>query len=93
MNGLARAFLADIGFQLELLGAVLVRLRQSWHRRGLIADQLYQAGIRVVHVVLLVGLFIGMIVSLQTGIELAKIGPQFLPFCNREYLNGCIRSV
>ena len=39
-------------------------------------EQLYQAGLRVTHVVLLVGLFIGMIVSLQTGLELARFGQQ-----------------
>jgi phospholipid/cholesterol/gamma-HCH transport system permease protein len=33
-------------------------------------------GLHVVHVVLVVGLFMGMIVSLQTGIELARIGQQ-----------------
>jgi phospholipid/cholesterol/gamma-HCH transport system permease protein len=70
------AFLRDVGSQLELLGSVVLRLRSVVQRRTLIADQLYQAGIRVVHVVLLVGLFIGMIVSLQTGLELARFGQQ-----------------
>lgn len=69
-------FLADVGYQIELLGAATLRLVQAWRRRTLIADQLFQAGIRVVHVVLLVGLFIGMIVSLQTGLELSRFGQQ-----------------
>jgi phospholipid/cholesterol/gamma-HCH transport system permease protein len=38
--------------------------------------QLYAAGIANLHVVLLVGLFIGMILCLQTGIELARFGQQ-----------------
>jgi len=71
-----RAFLRDVGSQLELLGGVVLRLGSVVRRRALIADQLYQAGIRVVHVVLLVGLFIGMIVSLQTGMELSRFGQQ-----------------
>ena len=71
-----RAFLRDVGSQLELLGGVVLRLGSVVRRRALIADQLYQAGIRVVHVVLLVGLFIGMIVSLQTGLELSRFGQQ-----------------
>jgi phospholipid/cholesterol/gamma-HCH transport system permease protein len=63
-------FVRDVGAQLELLAAVVARLPAIMRRRTLVAEQLYQAGIRVVHVVLLVGLFIGMIVSLQTGLEL-----------------------
>jgi phospholipid/cholesterol/gamma-HCH transport system permease protein len=39
-------------------------------------DQLFTSGIMNVHVVLLVGLFVGMILSLQMGIELARYGQQ-----------------
>jgi phospholipid/cholesterol/gamma-HCH transport system permease protein len=66
----------DVGFQLELLGQVVLRLGSVVHRRDLVADQMHQAGIKVVHVVLLVGLFIGMIVALQTGLELSRFGQQ-----------------
>jgi phospholipid/cholesterol/gamma-HCH transport system permease protein len=76
MRRLAYEFLLDLGFQLQLLGQVAARLPNALQRRELIADQLFQAGIRVVHVVLLVGLFIGMIVSLQTGLELSRFGQQ-----------------
>lgn len=76
MRKLAYEFLLDLGFQLQLLGQVAARLPLAMRRRALIADQLFQAGIRVVHVVLLVGLFIGMIVSLQTGLELSRFGQQ-----------------
>ena len=69
-------FLSDLGSQLELGVQVVRRLPSVVRRRGLIADQLYQAGLKVVHVVLLVGLFIGMIVALQTGLELSRFGQQ-----------------
>lgn len=65
-----------LGFQLELLGQVATRLHHVPARWRWIAEQLFQSALQTVHVVLLVGLFIGMIVSLQTGIELARIGQQ-----------------
>lgn len=64
------------GFRLELAGQVALRLHHLNKRRKWILDQLYQSGIQTLHVVLLVGVFIGMIVSLQTGIELSRIGQQ-----------------
>ncbi len=79
MTTIARGFLRfceGIGFQLEMLAQVIVRLGSTFARRRSIAEHIYQSGIQGVHVVLLVGLFIGMIVSLQTGIELARIGQQ-----------------
>lgn len=42
----------------------------------MIADQMAGATRDVFHVVLLVGVFIGMIVALQTGIELKRIGQE-----------------
>jgi len=66
----------DIGYQLELVSQVALRLVSVVKRREHIAEQLFQSGIKVVHVVLLVGLFIGMIVALQTGLELTKFGQQ-----------------
>jgi phospholipid/cholesterol/gamma-HCH transport system permease protein len=70
------SFIDDVGFLLDLFVQVLLRLGAVPRRRGLIAEQLYLCGIKVVHVILLVGLFIGMIVSLQTGLELSKFGQQ-----------------
>jgi phospholipid/cholesterol/gamma-HCH transport system permease protein len=64
------------GERVALLLGVVRRLTAVWHRRALIAAQLYAGGIKVVHVVLLVGLSMGMVVSLQTGLELARIGQQ-----------------
>ena len=72
---MASALLAA-GYRLELLGEVLTRLPSAWKRRTMIVDQLYVGGIKVVHVVLLVGFSIGMVVSLQTGLELSRIGQQ-----------------
>jgi phospholipid/cholesterol/gamma-HCH transport system permease protein len=51
-------------------------LPRVWRRRWSVADQLYVAAVQVVHVVLLVGLFSGMILALQTGIELSRFGQQ-----------------
>jgi phospholipid/cholesterol/gamma-HCH transport system permease protein len=76
MRKLAIEFVLDLGYQIELFGQVVRSLPSTLRRRTLVAEQLFQAGIRVVHVVLLVGLFIGMIVSLQTGLELSRFGQQ-----------------
>lgn len=76
MRKLTLDFLLDVGYQLDLFGQVVRSLPATLRRRTLVAEQLFQAGIRVVHVVLLVGLFIGMIVSLQTGLELSRFGQQ-----------------
>lgn len=64
------------GYRLELFLQVLLRLPQIWKRRSLIGDQFFTGGIKVLHVVLLVGFSIGMVVSLQTGLELSRIGQQ-----------------
>ena len=71
-----RAFFEEVGFRLTLAAQVLARLPHLLKRRRWTVLQTYQAGIGNLHVVLLVGLFIGMIVSLQTGIELARFGQQ-----------------
>jgi phospholipid/cholesterol/gamma-HCH transport system permease protein len=71
-----REFFEEVGFRLTLMFAVLARLPHLPRRRRWTVVQTYQAGIGNLHVVLLVGLFIGMIVSLQTGIELARFGQQ-----------------
>jgi phospholipid/cholesterol/gamma-HCH transport system permease protein len=66
----------SIGYQIDLFFQVVVRLGSAFARRRPIADQLYVSAIQGIHVVLLVGLFMGMIVALQLGIELARIGQQ-----------------
>jgi phospholipid/cholesterol/gamma-HCH transport system permease protein len=70
------ALAEGIGHPIDLFVQTVRRLPTVTRRRRPIADQLYSSSVQGLHVVLLVGLFIGMIVSLQTGIELARIGQQ-----------------
>jgi phospholipid/cholesterol/gamma-HCH transport system permease protein len=79
MNRLASQWMdlvRQTGFRITLLGQVLARLPDLPRRRHLVADQMAGSALGVLHVVMLVGLFMGMIVSLQTGIELSRIGQQ-----------------
>jgi len=71
-----RSTLSGIGAILDLAWASLVRVHHLPRRTRWFFEQLFAAGVRNLHVVLLVGLFMGMIVSLQTGIELARFGQQ-----------------
>ena len=75
MTNLSRSILAA-GYRVDLFVGVLKRLHHTVRRRALLLDQLYVGGIKVLHVVLLVGVSMGMVVSLQTGLELARIGQQ-----------------
>ncbi|MCP3918288.1 MAG: ABC transporter permease [bacterium] len=68
--------LAEFGFRIELAVQVFARVHHITKRRRWVLSQLYGSGIQNMHVVLLVGLFIGMIFALQTGIELARFGQQ-----------------
>ncbi|MEZ5979767.1 MAG: ABC transporter permease [Planctomycetota bacterium] len=65
-----------LGYELLLLAQAVVRLPHLWRRRVAALDQLFSAGVGVVHVILFVGLFAGMILTLQTGVELARFGQQ-----------------
>ena len=69
-------FVRELGYRVDLLGQVLQRLHHLPRRRRWLVDQFYVSGIQTLHVVLLVGLFMGMIVALQTGIELSRLGQQ-----------------
>ncbi len=71
-----RDAIANIGSRIDLAWAALIRLHHLPKRLRWFFEQLYQSGIQNLHVVLLVGLFMGMIVSLQTGIELARFGQE-----------------
>jgi phospholipid/cholesterol/gamma-HCH transport system permease protein len=70
------SFAENLGFQIELLAQVFARVASIPKRWILITEQIYLSAIQTVHVVLLVGLFIGMILALQAGIELSRIGQQ-----------------
>jgi phospholipid/cholesterol/gamma-HCH transport system permease protein len=68
--------LESAGFRVDLFLQVLVRLHHVLRRWTSIFDQLYVGGIKVLHVVLLVGFSIGMVLALQVGIELSNLGQQ-----------------
>ena len=70
------SYLKGEGERLELLLRTIHRLGHTPKRARLVYEQMFLSGVQTLHVVLLVGLFIGMIVSLQTGIELTKLGQQ-----------------
>ncbi len=50
--------------------------KQMWKRRHMILRQMYVAGIESIPVTLVVGFFIGLLLSLSAGLELAKYGQQ-----------------
>jgi phospholipid/cholesterol/gamma-HCH transport system permease protein len=63
-----------VGRTCALLFSTTAQLRHAWKRRRFVIDQLYNCGIRPLPVVLVVALFTGMILALQTGIELDRFG-------------------
>ena len=65
---------AGAGEALTLLFDSAFCIRHAWKRRGFLLDQLYTCAIRPLPVVLVVALFTGMILALQTGIELERFG-------------------
>lgn len=70
------AFVSGMGFRVDVFLQTALRLGSVVARRRLIADAMVSLGLQMTHVVLFVGLFMGMIVALQTGIELSRIGQQ-----------------
>lgn len=69
-------FSESVGYQMRLFFDVLLRLGHVGKRRAQVATQLYGAGNKVLHVVLLVSFVMGMVISLQTGLVLAEYGQQ-----------------
>jgi phospholipid/cholesterol/gamma-HCH transport system permease protein len=69
-------FAASIGYQVGLFLQVLRRIPHIPKRRAFLSAQLYGAGNKVLHVVLLVSFVMGMVLSLQTGLVLAEYGQQ-----------------
>ncbi|TAH34890.1 MAG: ABC transporter permease [Planctomycetota bacterium] len=74
--GLLRPAMAKAGYGVWLATATLGRLPHLRRRFRALLDYTYLAGVRTTPVVLMVGFFVGMIVSLQVGIELARFGQQ-----------------
>ena len=66
--------LARAGFGLELLFSGVLWLRHAYKRRRFLVDQFFTCTIRPLPVVLVVALFTGMILALQTGLELERFG-------------------
>ena len=67
------------GFSLVLAGRALrwvASPKQMWKRRHMILRQMYVAGIESIPVTLVVAFFIGLLLSLSAGIELARYGQQ-----------------
>ncbi|MEM6676193.1 MAG: ABC transporter permease, partial [Planctomycetota bacterium] len=75
LDGVRRA-IDGIGRCIDLGVSSLARIHHLPRRMRWFLDQLFLAGVKNLHVILLVGLFMGMIVSLQTGIELSRFGQQ-----------------
>ncbi|MCI0586325.1 MAG: ABC transporter permease [Planctomycetes bacterium] len=73
-----REFAEATGYALSLLLGGLARLGQAKRRAASVIEQMANGSVRVLHVVLLVGCFSGMILSLQTGLELARWSQQDL---------------
>lgn len=76
MSRVLYKFVRNQGYRLDLFLQTCLRLRAMVERRAWIASSMISLGLYMTHVVLFVGLFMGMIVSLQTGIELSRIGQQ-----------------
>ena len=70
--GYIRPAMLKAGYGVWLAGATLVSLRTLPRRRRALLDYMYVAGVRTTPVLLFVGFFIGMIVALQVGLELAR---------------------
>ncbi len=68
--------LVQAGFGMWLCGRTLSLLPHVPRRLRSTLDQMHLAGVRSLHVVLFVSFFVGMIVSLQIGLELARFGQQ-----------------
>ena len=64
------------GYTLYLGIAALARIRHVPRRWRSLLDQMHLCGIKSLHVVLFVNFFIGMILALQLGFELARYGQQ-----------------
>jgi phospholipid/cholesterol/gamma-HCH transport system permease protein len=62
------------GFTLVLLFLSAYYLKNIWKRRRLFLDQAFICGVKPLPVILVVGIFTGMILALQIGVELQEFG-------------------
>ncbi len=62
------------GYTLVLLALSLFYMKNTWKRRRFVIDQLYICGVKPIPVIIVVGIFTGMILALQIGFELQEFG-------------------
>lgn len=79
IGGALVGFTFEAGYALALTGRAIRWLsspRQVWRRRASIFRQMFVAGVESLPVTLVVGIFIGFLLSLSAGVELARYGQQ-----------------
>lgn len=79
LRGASRAtssLLENAGGWVRLFGETVRRLPVTRPNPRAIFDQMYEGGILTAPIVLMVGVFTGMLMTLQTGLELQKLGQQ-----------------
>lgn len=81
IRGVARAAIGTLdaaGASVRLLGETAKRIPRGLPRFGSTLDQMYAGGVLSIPIVILVGTFTGMVFTLQTGLELQRLGQQDL---------------
>ena len=76
-----RGAVEGAGSSVHLLLRTVVALPYLPRRSRFLLDQGYNAGVRALPVTLVVALFAGMILALQTGIELRRFGQSSVIGC------------
>src|SRR5262245_15521569 len=78
MFTLAAGFLRDAtlgaGYTVELLLRTLGTLHRVFRRARMIIDQMYVCGVKPLPVVVIVGVFTGILLAYQVGLELDRFG-------------------
>jgi phospholipid/cholesterol/gamma-HCH transport system permease protein len=73
-----RRTMQGAGFTADLLLRTAILIPSIPRKLRAILDQMYVGGVKTIPVVLLVAVFAGMIIALQTGLELRKFGTEDL---------------
>ena len=71
-----RPGIVQTGLTLRIAGGAIARTSHLPRRLSSLLQQMNQAGVKTLHVLILVSFFIGMVVSLQVGFELARFGQE-----------------
>ncbi|MBE0502256.1 MAG: ABC transporter permease [Desulfuromonadales bacterium] len=66
----------SLGEMLSLLVETLFYFKEAFRNRAAIVAQLYEVGVGTLPIAILMSLFIGMVLALQTGSQLALLGVQ-----------------